>query len=109
MYAMIEESGGQRKVVQGEVILVDLLDKGEAAVGKKVTFDKVLIVGGVDGQDAKIGAPYVKGATVTAEVLEPLYKGEKLVIWHFGAKKGWRRKKGHRQQYTKVRVSAINA
>ncbi len=108
MYAIIEESGGQRKVSQGEEFLVDLLDKGEVQAGKQVTFDKVLLVGGVDGKDASIGAPYVKGASVTAEVVEPSVLGEKLVIWHFGPKKAWRRKKGHRQQYTKLRVSAIN-
>ena len=63
MYAIIEESGSQRKVTQGETILIDLLDEGNIEAGKAVTFDKVLVVGEVGGS-AKLGQPYVAGATV---------------------------------------------
>lgn len=106
MYAIIEESGSQRKVMQGEDLLIDLAQEGQAAKGTKITFDKVLVVGTVGG-DAKLGLPYVAGATVTAEVVEPVVLGEKLFIQKFGAKKAWQKKTGHRQRYTHVKVTAI--
>ncbi len=104
MYAIIEESGGQRKVVQGDEILVDLIGGGTATVGQAVTFDKVLLVGGDAG---KIGKPYVAGASVSAEIVEPTVKGEKLTIQKFRTKKNYRRRTGHRQAYTKVRITGI--
>jgi len=107
MYAIIEECGGQRTVAQGQEILIDLVEGGEAAAGKSIKFDRVLLVGVVGGA-AKIGAPYVPGASVTAEILEPMVQGEKLYIQHFQAKKTWQKKTGHRQRYTKVKVTAIN-
>jgi large subunit ribosomal protein L21 len=106
MYAIINEGGGQRKVVQGDEILIDLLDAGTAQVGKTITFDQVLVVGGTDGA-AKIGKPYVAGASVAAEIVEAVVLGEKLVVQYFQAKKGSRRRTGHRQRYTKVKVTAI--
>ncbi len=106
-YAIIEESGGQRKVTEGEQILIDLLDAGQAAVGKAVKFDRVLVVGGGDGSATKIGTPYVKGSSVAAEVVEPVVMGEKIDIHKFRAKKGYRLKTGHRQRYTKVQVTSI--
>ena len=105
-YAIIEESGGQRKVSQGEEILIDLYKGGEASQGEAITFDKVLVIGEVGGT-AKIGMPYIGGATVTGEVLEPLVKGEKLDIHKYRAKKGYRRKAGHRQRYTRVKVTGL--
>lgn len=108
MYAIIEESGGQRKVTQDEVILIDLYKGGEAAEGEAVTFDKVLIVGEAGG-DAKIGQPYVSGASVSAEVVKPVYQGEKLYIHKFKPKTGYRRKTGHRQSYTQVKITGISA
>lgn len=109
MYAIIEASGGQLKVAQGDVIDIDLVDEGTAEVGKKLTFDKVLLISGVDGQSAKIGQPYVAGAKVTAEVAEAVVMGEKLFIQYFQAKKGSRRRTGHRQRYTKVKITSIHA
>lgn len=106
MYAIIEESGSQRRIHQGDVILVDLLEEGKAAAGKAVSFDKVLIVGEVGG-GAKVGAPYVAGASVVCEVIEPEVLGEKLYIQKFREKKAWQRKTGHRQRYTKVKVTSI--
>jgi large subunit ribosomal protein L21 len=108
MYAIIEESGSQRKVTQGDQILVDLLSEGNAKPGDPIHFERVLVVGDIGG-DAKLGHPYVAGASVTAEVVEPLVKGEKLDIWHFREKKAWQRKQGHRQRYTLLKVTAIKA
>ncbi len=108
MYAIIEESGSQRKVIQGEEFFVDLLSDGQAQAGKSVTFDRVLVVG-AEGGNAKFGVPYVTGATVTAEILEPVVLGDKLYIQKFQAKKTWRKKTGHRQRYTKLKVTAIKA
>ncbi len=108
MYAIIEESGSQRKVVTGDVISVDLLNSGQATVGQAITFDKVLVVGEVGGT-AKVGAPYVAGASVKGEVVTPDVKGEKLYIQKFQAKKTWQKKTGHRQHYTLVKVTAISA
>ena len=107
MYAIIEESGGQRKVTQGEEILIDLYKSGQAATGEAVTFDKVLVVGPAGGE-AKFGRPYVAGATVTAEVVEPTFMGEKLAVHKFKPKTGYRRKTGHRQRYTKVKITGIS-
>lgn len=111
MYAIIEESGGQRKVIEGETILVDLLDGGQAKPGQAVTFDRVLVVGEPGGTPgagtAKLGTPYVVGASVTAEVVDPDVMGEKIHIYKYREKKGYKRKTGHRQRYTRVRVTAI--
>jgi len=108
MYAIIEESGGQRKVESGDVILIDLIDAGQAAPGKTIKFDKVLLVGGKDGAAVKIGTPHVAGASVTAEVVEGVVMGDKLRIQYFQAKKGSRRRTGHRQRYTRVKITGIN-
>jgi large subunit ribosomal protein L21 len=105
MYAIIEESGGQRWVREGEEILVDLMKEGAAKSGEAVSFDKVLAVGKV-GQ-ARFGTPYVSGASVRGEVVDPLVKGEKIDVWKFREKKTWQRKQGHRQKYTRVKVTAI--
>lgn len=110
-YAVIEESGGQRKVLADEQVLIDLYKGGEAAAGESITFDKVLLVGDTDAEasgKATIGLPYVNGASVTAEIVEPVTQGDKLYIHKFRAKKGYRRKTGHRQDYTTVKITAIN-
>jgi large subunit ribosomal protein L21 len=106
MYAVIEESGGQRKVVQGQEILVDLVDGGEAQVGSTYNVDKILIVG-KEGGDAKLGLPYVAGASIELTVVEPLVKGDKIFVQKFREAKSFKKKTGHRQKYTKVRVTAI--
>lgn len=104
MYAVIVEGGGQRKVEQGEVILVDLIDGGEAKAGKKISFDKVLLVS--DGS-IRLGQPLIAGAKVEAEVVESLVKGEKVHIQKYRRRKGHDKKTGHRQQYTKVKITGI--
>lgn len=106
MYAIIEESGGQRKVVQGDDILIDLVDGGEAKAGQAVKFDRVLVIG-EQGGEATLGRPYVAGASVTAEIVEPEVKGDKVHIYKIRPKKDSKRKTGHRQRYTRVRVTAI--
>ncbi|XVJ58251.1 MAG: 50S ribosomal protein L21 [Tepidisphaera sp.] len=107
MYAMIEEFGGQRRVTVNDVIEVDLVSGGEAAVGHKIKFDKVMIVG-KEGGSAKIGQPYVAGASVEAEVIDPMTMGDKVHIYKYRQKKTWKKKYGHRQRYTTLKITAIN-
>ncbi len=102
MYAVIEDSGQQFRVCQGDVLDVDLRDLGDA---KKVTFDRVLLVSGDD--DLKIGTPLVKGAKVTAEVVDPDLKGKKVHIYRLRRRKASRTKTGHRQRYLRVRITKI--
>ena len=103
MYAVIVTGGRQYKVENGDVIYVEKLDAQENA---EVTFDKVLAIGADDG--IKVGSPYVKGATVAAKVLKT-GKGKKITVFTYKPKNNEKRKKGHRQPYTKVEISAINA
>lgn len=103
MYAVIVTGGKQYKVENGDVIYVEKLDAQENA---EVTFDKVLCIGADDG--IKVGSPYVEGATVAAKVLKT-GKGKKITVFTYKPKKNEKRKKGHRQPYTKVEISAINA
>ncbi len=103
MYAVIETGGKQYKVAVGDVISVEKLDVEE---GAEVTFDKVLMTG--EGSDVKVGAPAVEGATVTAKVLKN-GKAKKVVVFKMKRKKNYRRKKGHRQPFTKVEITAVNA
>jgi large subunit ribosomal protein L21 len=101
MYAIIEASGTQIRVAQGDEVTIDLVDGGEAAAGKEITFDKVLVVGG------KVGTPYVTGARVTAELIEPLVMGEKLYIQKHRPKSTYKRRTGHRQRFSKVKITGI--
>lgn len=102
MYAIIETGGKQVKVVEGQEIYVEKID---ANADETVTFDKVLLVG---GDEVKVGAPYVEGATVTAKV-EKQGRQKKVTIYKFKPKKNYSRKQGHRQPYTKLVVNKINA
>lgn len=103
MYAVIDENGKQFKVTSGQRLRIDR--KLEEGV-KTFTFDRVLLVGG-DGA-AKIGVPVVAGATVTADVIGEI-KGPKVVTQKHKRRKGYHKKVGHRQQYTEVKITAINA
>ncbi|MCR5112471.1 MAG: 50S ribosomal protein L21 [Acholeplasmatales bacterium] len=105
MYAIVETGGKQVKVEVGEAIFVEKL---EVAEGESYTFENVLLVSADGDKAAKVGAPYVKGATVTAKV-EKHGKGEKITIFKYRPKKHSASKKGHRQPYTKLVVEAINA
>ena len=102
MYAVIQTGGKQYRVQQGDVIFVEKLD---VQAGDAVKFDKVLLVG---GEEAKIGAPVVEGACVVGKVLDQV-KGRKIVVYKYKAKKNERKKQGHRQPYTQVEITAINA
>lgn len=102
MYAIIETGGKQIKVATGEAVYIEKLN---AEAGETVTFDKVLFVG---GEDVKVGAPLVEGATVTGTV-EKQGKQKKITVFKYKAKKNNRKKQGHRQPYTKVVIEAINA
>jgi len=105
MYAIIEDSGQQFRVCQGDVLDVDLRELADNA--KKVTFDRVLLVS--DEDDVKIGTPLVKGAKVTAEVVDPDLKGKKVHIYRLRRRKASRTKTGHRQRYLRVRITKIKA
>ena len=102
MYAIIEEGGRQFRVTGGDTIQIDREIKDDE---KSVTFDRVLMVGG-EGSP-RIGAPLVPGATVTADVIGPV-KGPKVETVKYKRRKGYRKKIGHRQQYTAVKVTGIN-
>ena len=103
MYAIIETGGKQYKVSEGDVIYIEKLDVEE---GAEVTFDKVLMAG--EGDAVKVGTPVVEGAKVTAKALKN-GKAKKVVVFKMKRKKNERKKKGHRQPYTKVEITAINA
>ncbi len=103
MYAVIQTGGKQYRVQQGDVIFVEKID---SQADEAVTFDQVLLVG--DGEATKIGAPTVAGAKVEGKVLAQV-KGKKIVVYKYKAKKNERKKQGHRQPYTKVQITAINA
>jgi large subunit ribosomal protein L21 len=101
MYAIFETGGKQYKVQNGDIITVEKLD---AVAGTSFTFDKVLAV----LSDAPVfGKPYVDGATVSASVLGD-GKEKKVVVYKYKAKKGYHRKKGHRQPFTRVKIEAVN-
>ena len=102
MFAVIETGGKQYKVQNGDVIYVEKLAQEE---NSEVKF-QVVALGGENG--LKIGTPYVEGASVTGKVLKN-GKGKKITVFTYRQKKGSKRKMGHRQPYTKVEISAINA
>ena len=102
MFAVIETGGKQYKVQNGDVIYVEKLAQEE---NSEVKF-QVVALGGENG--LKIGTPYVEGASVTGKVLKN-GKGKKITVFTYRPKKGSKRKMGHRQPYTKVGISAINA
>ena len=102
-YAIIETGGKQYRVAVGDTIIVEKLD-GDA--GDEVTFEKVLLVGGEGA--AKVGAPYVDGASVTAS-LDGQGKGDKIVVFKYKPKKRYPRRIGHRQLQTELTITAINA
>ena len=103
MYAVIETGGKQFKVQEGDVLRGESL---RAEAGETVVIDKVLLVN-KDGQ-LSVGAPYVSGAKVSLKV-EEHGKGKKIIVFKYKAKKNYRKKKGHRQPYTKVTVEKIEA
>ena len=106
MYAIVEIQGQQFKAEQGRFLYVHYL--GEAVeAGQAVEFDRVLLLD-EDGA-VKVGAPTVAGAKVVCEVETPLVKGDKVIVFKKKRRKGYRRKNGHRQYFTKVVIKEIVA
>ncbi|MEM8738136.1 MAG: 50S ribosomal protein L21 [Planctomycetota bacterium] len=108
MYAIIEDSGTQIKVSEGDVIKVDIRDLAEDA--SSVRFDRVMFVGDPEageGDGSRIGAPLLEGVSVTADILEE-GRGEKISVVKFKRRKTYKRMKGHRQNYLKVQITGIH-
>lgn len=101
MYAVIESGGKQHRVKEGETLK---LEKIEIATGETVEFDKVLLIG--EGEGVNIGAPYVKGGKVTAEVIAQ-GRHKKIKIMKFRRRKHSMKQAGHRQWFTEVKITAI--
>ena len=101
MYAVIETGGKQYRVQEGDVISVEKLN---VSAGDKVTLDKVMFLS--DGKTLQVGAPFVDGAKVEATAVEN-GKGQKVIIFKFKSKKDYRKKQGHRQPYTMLKIEKI--
>ncbi|NMB40416.1 MAG: 50S ribosomal protein L21 [Firmicutes bacterium] len=101
MYAIIETGGKQYKVLEGSVCKVEKLS---AVPGEEVVFEKVFFV--KDGDKIQIGTPYVPGAKVSGRVLSH-GKGKKIIVFKFKPKKNYRRKQGHRQPFSEVKIEKI--
>lgn len=101
MYAIIKTGGKQYRVSEGDEIFVEKLEGG---AGDKVTFDQVLAVS--NDQGIQVGNPLVENAKVEAEIVKH-GKGKKIVIFKYKSKKTYRNKTGHRQPYTKVKITSL--
>jgi len=102
-YAIIKTGGKQYKVSQGDNIDVEKLD---LEVGESATFESVLLY--ADGEDIKVGNPLLDGATVTAEVVDQ-FRAKKVTAFKFKRRKGFQKKKGHRQHLTRLTIKSISA
>ncbi len=103
MYAVIETGGKQYRVAEGETLRVEKLS---ASAGEKLTFSPLLFAD--DGGNVSVGRPRVSGVTVEAQVLEQGL-GEKIIIFKYKRRKSYRRKQGHRQPFTALKITAIKA
>ena len=104
MYAIVEILGQQFKVEEGRKMFVHRME--EAEQGSSVEFDKVLFID--NNGDVKIGAPTVEGAKVVAEVVSHV-RGEKVIVFHKKRRKGYRKRNGHRQNFTEIVIKQIVA
>ena len=102
MYAVIESGGKQHRIVEGELLKVE---KIEAETGSLIDFDRVLMGG--EGESIKLGTPIVKGAKVSAEVMQH-GRGDKVTIIKFKRRKHHMKRQGHRQWFTEIKITAIN-
>ena len=102
MYAIVETGGKQYKLEEGRYVDIELLD---ANPNDKVTFDKVVML--VNGKKSKVGQPYVDGAVVEGSIVKN-DKAKKIIVFKQRPKKGYRKKQGHRQQYSRVMINKIN-
>lgn len=103
MYAVIETGGKQYRVQEGDVITVEKLN---VSAGDDITFDKVLVLN--DGEKVQVGKPILEEAKVFGTVVEN-GKGEKVIIFKYKAKKDYRKKQGHRQPYTMIKIDSLSA
>lgn len=103
MYAIIKTGGKQYKVKSGDILAIETLEGKE---GDAVTFSEVLAVG--EGAELKTGTPFVEGATVSAEIVN-FFRGEKLIVFKFKRRKGFRKRNGHRQNLMTVKIGDIKA
>lgn len=103
MYAVFESGGKQHRIQKGDVIRVEKLT---AEMGETLSFDQILLVG--EGDSVQVGAPFVKGAQVVVEVVAQ-GRSKKITIIKFKRRKNYRRKQGHRQDYTAIKVVDIKA
>ncbi len=102
MYAIIETCGKQFRVQEGNKIVIDRL---AAEVGSEITFDRVVMLG---GDTAKFGTPFIEGAKVSAKILEH-GRGEKVIVFKKHRRKSYRKTQGHRQDFTALTITGINA
>ncbi len=103
MFSIVEQGGFQYKVTEGDVLEVPLID-GEA--GQEITLGRVLLVS--NDSDVKVGTPVVDGASVKAEIVEH-GRGPKVLVMKKMRRKDYKRKNGHRQDFTKIKITAVNA
>lgn len=103
MYAVIETGGKQYRVQEGDVISIEKLD---VSAGDDVAFDRVLVLN--DGNTVQVGAPILEAAKVFGSVVEN-GKGDKVIIYKYKSKKDYRKKQGHRQPYTMVKIESLSA
>ena len=101
MYAIVETGGKQYKLEEGRYVDIELIDGEE---NEKVVFDKIIML--VNGAKSKVGAPYVEKATVEGKIVKH-DKSKKVIVYKQRAKKGYRKKQGHRQFFTRVMVTKI--
>lgn len=105
MYAIVDLKGQQFKVEEGSKLFVHHIENTEA--GQTIDFDKVLLISADD--KITVGTPVVEGAKVVVEVLNPLVKGDKVIVFKKKRRKGYRTKNGHREQFTQIRIKSIIA
>ena len=101
MYAIVENGGKQYKVIQGGTLEIDRMQIGE---GEKISLDNVLLIS--DDDKVTVGTPNIKGAKVKATVLEH-FKGRKIIVFKYIPRERYRRKRGHRQHYTRLQIDEI--
>jgi large subunit ribosomal protein L21 len=102
MFAVMLTGGKQYKVSEGDLVKVEKLD---GDVGATIKLDRVLMVG--EGENVRVGEPYLSGVSVTGEVVRQ-FKDKKVIIFKKRRRKGYRRKNGHRQSLTEIKITAIN-
>lgn len=105
MYVIVEINGQQFKAEQGKKLFVHHIKNSQE--GQAVEFEKVLLVD--KDSSVEVGAPTVEGAKVVCEVLNPLVKGDKVIVFKMKRRKDYRKKRGHREQFTEIRIKEVIA